>query len=261
MRRTTGIGLTTVLTLALTLVACDLGQSSGSPSVEPSLAPTTSPTPEPTATPQPTPTPTPDQADVPIFQAGALVVATTTLRLRDLPGTQWGIAANLQRGALMQVVLGPIRTAGFGWYLVRDADTAAPSYQEGWVAAGYQPDPLLAAKAGASPPPNSPTFVAGYQGTRDGDFGPFTVQGSTALRWTIAVPITAPAGTTCRFSGSLAPQGGQAVTFLKGSAAQAPAPGTVQPSFFASHPTLHGDLFLHVESDCSWAVTVVRLPI
>jgi hypothetical protein len=260
--RPAGIGLALAF-LLVTLPACDFGAASESPSTSASVAasPSSTPSPEPTPTPQPTTTPTPDQADVPIFQAGALVAATTNVRLRDLPGTRWGIAANLPRGAVMQVVLGPIRTAGFGWYLVRDADSAAPSYQEGWVAAGYQPDPFLAAKAGASPPPDSPTFVAGYQGTKGGEFGPFSVEGSTALRWTIAVPIDAPDGTTCRFSGSLAPQSGQAITFLKASAAQAPAPGTVQPAFFASHPTLHGGVSLHVDSDCSWAVTVVRLPI
>ena len=64
-----------------------------------------------------------------------------------------------------------------------------------------------------------------------------------------------------RFSGTLTPAGGKAVTFLTTSTSDTPAPGTVQPSFFAQHPTLRGDLFLHVASDCTWAVSVVRLPL
>jgi hypothetical protein len=143
---------------------------------------------------------------------------------------------------------------------VRDADSAKPSFIEGWVAAGFAPDAFLAPAATATAPPNSPTFIAGFADVTDGDFGPFRIEGSTAMRWALAVPPVHP-GTTCRFSGTLVPDGGKAVTFLTTSVAQAPATGTVQASFFANHPTLRGDLFLHVESDCSWAVSVVRLPI
>ena len=96
-----------------------------------STAPTPGPTTEPTHTPSATPEPTPDQAKVPIFQAGAMAATRTTVRLRDLPGTQWGVAALLPTGAVVQVVLGPIRTGSFGWYLVRDADPAKPSFHEG----------------------------------------------------------------------------------------------------------------------------------
>jgi hypothetical protein len=185
----------------------------------------------------------------------------TAVRVRDLPGTAWGIAAVLPPGAVFQVVLGPIRTDGFGWYLVRDADAAKPSFTEGWLSAGFDPNPFIAAKPSASPPPNGPTFVAGYAGTRDGEFGPFPLEGNAALRWAIALPIGKPAGATCRFTGTLTPAGGKAVTFLTTSTSDTPAPGTVQSSFFAQHPTLRGDLFLHVVSDCSWALSVVRLPL
>ena len=44
----------------------------------------------PTPTPSPTPEPTPDQARVPILAAGAMAATRTTVRVRDLPGTQWG---------------------------------------------------------------------------------------------------------------------------------------------------------------------------
>jgi hypothetical protein len=245
------------------LVAC-IGGPSDTPS--PSLSSASLPAaPSQSAAPTPSPSitsqPTPDQAHVPILQAGAMAATSTAVRVRDLPGTQWGVAAVLPPGAVVQIVLGPIRTSGFGWYLVHDADAAKPSFTEGWLAAGFTPDAFIAADPSAKPPPNGPTFVAGYAGTRDGDFGPFRLEGNTALRWALALPIGKPAGSVCRFTGTLTPAGGKAVTFLQTSAADTPAPGTVQPSFFAQHPTLRGDLFLHVASDCSWAVSVVRLPL
>jgi hypothetical protein len=190
-----------------------------------------------------------------------MAATRTTVRVRDLPGTEWGVAALLPPGAVIQIVLGPIRTDSFGWYLVHDADAAKPSFGEGWLAAGFAPDAFIAAKAAASPPPNGPTFIAGYAGVTAGDFGPFRVEGNTALRWTIALPTGRAAGSVCRFTGTLTPAGRKGVVFLTTSASDAPAPGTVQPSFFAQHPTLRGDLFLHVESDCAWAVSVARLPL
>jgi hypothetical protein len=251
-----------VLAAALLLASCP---GTETPSVVPSpsggSSATSTPTLEPTPTPSATPSPTPNQADVPIFVAGALVTTRTTVRLRDLPGTQWGIATQLGPRAVVQVVLGPVRTSGYGWYLVRDADPGKPSFVEGWVAAGFAPAAFLASAPSATPPPNSPTFIAGFADVTDGNFGPFRDEGSTAMRWALALPPDYPGGTTCRFTGTLAPDGGKPVTFLTTSVAQAPATGTVQASFFANHPTLKGDLFLNIESDCSWAVTVVRLPI
>ena len=249
---------------AVVMAACtaDTSPSANGSLAPASLPPTRGPTAAPpTATPSPSPTPAPNEADIPRFAAGDFLTTRVVVRVRDLPGTNWGIAATLQRSALVQVVLGPIRTGGFGWYLVRDVDPAAPAFREGWVAAGFAPNAFLASQPSATPAAGSPTFVAGYADVTDGDFGPFRLEGSTALRWTIAVRSGQPAGTTCQFSGSLSTQGGQPVTFLNTSTAQTPAPGTVQPSFFATHPALIGDLFLHVASDCSWAVSVVRLPL
>src|SRR5438874_1194690 len=112
------------------LTACLAGPSESASPALPSAASaaTLAPTIEPTPTPSATPQPTPDQAKVPIFQAGAMARTRTTVRLRDLPGRQWGVAGLLPSGAVVQVVLGPIRTDGFGWYLVRDADAARPSF-------------------------------------------------------------------------------------------------------------------------------------
>lgn len=248
----------------LVLAACTAEPAPSGPASLPpaSLPPTSSPaTAPPPAAPTPSPTPAPNEADIPRFMAGAFLATQVVVRVRDLPGTSWGVAATLQRGVLVQVVLGPVLTDGFGWYLVRDVDPAAPSFREGWLAAGFNPNAFVAPRPSATPSAGSPTFVAGYAGVTDGDFGPFRLEGSTALRWAIAVPTGQPAGTTCQFTASLSTQGGQPVTFLKTSTARTPAPGTVQPSFFATHPQLTGDLSLRVVSDCSWALSVVRLPL
>lgn len=260
------VPLTVVVLLAL--AGCTLGELPSAPpsatavtTPTPTVIPAT-PTPAPTATPSPTPAPTPNPADVPIFQAGTQLKALATLHLRDLPGTSWGTQANLPAGALVEVVLGPIRTDGFGWYLVRDVDPAPPTFTEAWVAAGYAPNAFLApATATATPQPGAPLFVVGYAETTSGDFGPFQIQGSTALRWAVALPNGAQDGASCTFTGSIKPANGQPVVFLATTISQAPIPGTTQPSFFAGHPTLTGDLFIHVDSDCSWAVTVVQLPL
>jgi hypothetical protein len=255
-RNLPGLILSTIV-LAGCLAAPSVSASPPSPPASSEPVRTSAPTP----TASPTSEPTPDQTRVPILAAGAMAATRTTVRVRDLPGTQWGVTALLAPSARVQVVLGPVRTADFGWYLVRDADTAKPSFTEGWLAAGFAPDAFIAADPSAKPPPNGPAFVAGYAGLTNGDFGPFRVEGNTALRWALALPIGRAAGSICRFTGTLTPAGGKAVVFLKTSASDAPAPGTVQPSFFAQHPTLRGDLFLHVESDCSWAVSVARLPL
>ncbi len=138
MRRGRLLGI--LLGTSLATAAC-LPAPSGSPvttSVTASATPSTEPTAtaEPTASPTETPSPTPDQAAVPIFAAGTQLKTLTTVRLRDLPGTNSGTHANLPLGAAVQVVAGPIRTDGYGWYLVRDVDPAAPTFIEG----GSRPD-------------------------------------------------------------------------------------------------------------------------
>ena len=55
------------------------------------------------------------------------------------------VAGLLPLGAELETVMGPFPEGGFGWYLVRDADPADPAFDEGWIAAGYEPDPFLSA--------------------------------------------------------------------------------------------------------------------
>ncbi len=266
MRRRRLLGILLVASLAVAACTATPSEPASTPTNLPSLTPSLQPTttPEPTPSPTETPSPTPNQADVPIFAAGAQLKTLTTVHLRDLPGTNWGTHGNLPSGALVQVVAGPIRTDGYGWYLVRDVDPADPTFVDGWVAAGFAPDAFLAATgAEPSPGPTDPVFVAGYAQSTSGDFGPFRMEGSMALRWAAAVPSGTVQGATCTFTGSLKPGQGDTtpIVFVTTTVSQAPAPGTTQPSFFAAHQTLTGDVFLHVDSDCSWAVTAVRLPL
>jgi hypothetical protein len=252
------------LAIACLVTACatQLPSLTPSTSVEESALVSPSPTPSPTLTPAPTPSPTPDQAGVPLFAPGVEVAtAASGVRVRGLPGTQWSVVATLRDGAKLQVVLGPVRTAGYGWYLVTDADPAPPTFREGWVAAGYAPNAFLAsANEEPAPSPGAVTYVAGWAALADGRFGPVHLEGTTyALRWAAALPPGTLSGATCTFRASLDP-GGQAITFATTTVAQTPVPGIVQSSFFVSHPSLQGDLFLRVTSSCSWAVTVVRLP-
>jgi len=259
-------GLSLSLTVVTLIAGCGQNSSSptpGSAGTEASASVSPTPTLSTTSTPEPTPIPTPDQGGVPLFAPGVEVATTASgVRVRDLPGTQWGVAANLPNGAKLLIVLGPVRTHGFGWYLVTDADSAPPAFRQGWVAAGYAPNPFLAtSNEEPQPSPGAVTYVAGWAALADGQFGPVHVEGVTyALRWAAALPPVALAGATCVFQAGLTLEGGQPVTFAKTTVASTPAPGVVQSSFFVSHPTLQGDLFLEVRSDCSWAVTVVRLP-
>jgi hypothetical protein len=234
--------------------------TSGSAAASPAatgITPEPTPTPSPSPTPTPSPSPTPDQASVPLFSAGSEVATTTILRVRSLPGANWDVTATVPAGAKLVVVLGPIRTAGFGWYLVSDADPAAPSFREGWIAAGYQPDAYL--KPLNEEPAFNP-YVASFADSAAGDYGPVALDGpGYGLRWAAAVPVDAAPGATCTFTAALVPAGGSPVVFANTEVATAPAPGTVQPQFLVDHPTLTGALTLRIGGDCSWAVSVATV--
>ena len=121
----------------------------------PRPTPTASPTPSPTATPEPptpTPEPTADLGAIPDFAAGEIVGSLIDgLRVRQRPGTGAPISTGLlPLGAEMEVIMGPFPLDAFGWYLVADADPADPAFDEGWVAAGHEPDPFLRTTGHAS---------------------------------------------------------------------------------------------------------------
>ena len=177
----------------------------------PQPVPTRSPSPTPTAaspspTPSPTPQPTPGLADVPVFSAGdSAATAVGGLRLRTRPGLDHLVTAVLGPEVGVLIGVGPVFVDGQGWYLVRDPDRVVPPrFDEGWVAAGFEPDPFLVP---ADFEPSRNPYLAGFAGDRSGEFGPLRLpDDNVAIRW-IAAALT-PDG--CSFSVDLTPVGGDA---------------------------------------------------
>ena len=240
---------------AVLLSGCLFGSQSPSPSasqaasISPSVLPSTS-APPPTAT--AVPTPGPDA--IPTFTAGTKVATSASgLRVRSGPGTSQSVIALLPTGSNLVVELGPVRTDSYGWYLVRDADTDAPNFTEGWVAAGFMPSPFLSPATFELP---FNPIVAGFAHEGDGEFGPVSLQDANyEMLWVASV---LPGGGGCSFSADLVPGTGKAVPAVRATLGTAPAPGVQHSDFFASHPQLVGDVLLRVTSDCAWALTFVR---
>jgi hypothetical protein len=241
---------------ALLLSGCLFGSQTPTPSSRPSASePPTSVAPSVSA-PPPTQTavPTPGPDKIPTFTAGAKVATGASgLRVRSGPGTSQSVLALLPTGAKLVVELGPVRTDAYGWYLVRDADAGAPTFEEGWVAAGFMPKPYLV-PANFELPFNP--IVAGFAHEGNAEYGPVPVTDANyAVRWVASV---LPGAGGCSFSVDLVPDSGKAVHAIRATIGTAPAPGNLYGDFFASHPELTGDLLVRVTSDCSWALTFMR---
>jgi hypothetical protein len=252
MRRPAPIAL--ALSSAL-LGGCLFGSPSASPSMSDgaslsaSLQPSTS---LPPATATAAPTPGPDA--IPTFTAGTKLTTTASgLRVRSGPGLSQGVLTLLPTGSNLVAELGPVRADSWGWYLVHDADVDEPTFEEGWVAAGFMPTPYLA--PATFDLPFNP-IVAGFAHEGNGEFGPVPIADANyAVRWVAAV---LPGGSGCSFSADLVPGSGQAVPAIRATLGTAPAPGSLYGDFFAAHPELVGDVFLRVTSDCGWALSIVR---
>jgi hypothetical protein len=240
---------------ALLLGGCLFGSPSPSPSASPSASQKASTAPAGSA-PPPTATvaPTPGPDKIPTYTAGTTVAtAASGLRVRSGPGTSQGVIALLPTGSDLVVELGPVRTDGYGWYLVLDADKDAPTFKEGWVAAGFAPKPFLAP---ATFELQLNPIVAGFAHEGNAEYGPVRIEGANyAVRWVASV---LPGGGGCSFSVDLVPGKGTAVPAIRATIGTAPAPGNLYADFFTAHPELTGDLFVRVTSDCSWALTFMR---
>lgn len=243
--------------VALLLGGCLFGSPSPSPSAsEAASAPASvAPASLPPATATAVPTPGPDA--IPTFTAGTTVAtAASGLRVRSSPSLSGGVLTLLPTGSNLVVELGPVRADNWGWYLVRDADADEPTFEEGWVAAGFAPTPYLV--PATFDLPFNP-IVAGYAHEGNGEFGPVRIEDvNISVRWAAAV---LPGGTGCSFSADLVPGSGTAVPAIRATLGTAPAPGNLYGDFFAAHPQLVGDVFLRVTSDCGWALTFVRNPL
>jgi hypothetical protein len=198
------------------------------------------------------PTPGPDA--IPTFTAGTRVSTNASgLRVRSAPGTSQHVLALLPAGSNLVVELGPVRTDAYGWYLVRDAETHAPTFDEGWVAAGFMPKPYLVPATFELP---FNPIVAGFAHEGNGEFGPVPIADANySVRWVASV---LPGGSGCAFSVDFVPGSGTAVPAIRATLGTAPAPGNLYTDFFATHPQLIGDLLVRVTSDCSWALTFVK---
>jgi hypothetical protein len=253
MRRPAPLAL---LVTILLLGGCLFGTPSASPSSRPIASTAASTVPSasaPPATATAVPTPGPDK--IPTFTAGSKVATTASgLRLRSGPGLNQGVVTLLPTGSKLIVELGPIRFDSWGWYLVRDADTGQPTFDEGWVAAGFMPTPYLAPATFAL---SFNPIVAGFAHEGNGEFGPVHIQDANyGVKW---VAATLPGGGGCSFSADLVAGTAKAVPAIRATLGAAPAPGSLYGDFFAAHPELVGDVFLRVTSDCAWALSIVRI--
>ena len=248
------LGTPIVLFLALFAVACTFPPlPTPTPTQSPSPTPSPTVTPEPTSSPTPSPTPA---AAIPDFAAGDLVTTTIDgLRVRGLPGFDRPIVTGLLPPAFeLLVVMGPMPVDDLGWYLVADADAREPNFDEGWVAAGAEPDPLLASTGRIAE--GSP-YVASMDQTGDAEQGPIEMgEGDHAIRW-IALD---PERRGCSFSVTFTPAGGgDAIPAIRATIGTGIDRGTLQPQSFAALG-LAGPVFAAVTSDCAWSLVIVRVP-
>ena len=211
---------------------------------------TPSPTPSPTPTVEPTPVP-----EAPTYDAGQIVATSIDgLRVRSLPGVDRPIVTGLLPFAFeLTVVMGPIPVDGLAWYLVADADPREPNFDEGWVAAGYEPEPLLAPTGRFTE--DSP-YVVSLATTGDAEHGPIEIgEGDHAIRW-IALD---PERRRCSFAVSMATGGAQPVPAIRATIGTGVDRGTLQPQSFDAMG-VRGPAFTSVTSDCAWALTILRVP-
>jgi hypothetical protein len=221
------------------------------PTPRPSPVATAAP---PSPTPSPTPAPTPGLADVPVLIVGDTAATTLGgLNLRTRPGLDHPVIAVLGPDVGVLVGLGPVLVDGQGWYLVRDPDRVVPPrFDEGWVAAGFEPDPFLVS---AGFPPDEGPYVGGFADAAPGEFGPVALpRGPVALRW---IAATGPTD-ICNFALDLSAESGEPVRAVRTPVGAFPASGELPPEYFRANDLEGERVFVHVESNCSWAISFVR---
>ncbi len=184
-----------------------------------------------------------------------MVTKIDGLRVRSLPGLQRPVITGLLPLTFrLEVVMGPIAVEERSWYLVRDADERAPDFEEGWVAAGTEPDALLGSTGSAAA---DGVYVTSMDGTTNAEQGPVEIgDGEHLIRW-VAVD---PERTRCSFAVSMTPAGGgDAVPAIRATVGTGVDRGILQPQSFAALG-IRGPVFIGVASDCGWALVVARSP-
>lgn len=245
-----------LLVLASLLASCGFlpRRPVASPPASVVASPTLAATPSPTVDPfSEEPQATPGGEAVPRFAIGSLVATNAPgLRIRSRPGVEQRVVITLALGRELVVGMGPVLVDDLGWYLVRDG-AADPAFDEGWVAAGFEPDPFLVSTG--RNPDRSP-FVDGFAGTAPGELGPISLpQSRVALRW-----IASAGGLElCNFSLDLSGEPGQPVRAVRTPVGGFPASGELPYRFLRANDLDGARVFLLVESNCSWAVSFVRV--
>ena len=244
-----------ILVLAL-LSACTFPDLTPTASPSPSPTPTATPVPTPSAVPTVTARATPDPSTIPSFGAGELIAtAIDGLRVRQRPGVNGVVVTGLlPANAGLQVVMGPILAENLGWYLVTDADENEPQFEEGWIAAGFEPEAFLSGTGEISQ--GSP-YLASFAATGDAEHGPVDIgDGDHAIRW-MATDLD---GGGCRLAVSLASGGDDPVPAIRSTIGNADlVPGTLQPGSFEALG-IRGPTFVTVASDCAWTLVIQRVP-
>jgi hypothetical protein len=241
------------LLVTVLATACVMPLEVPSPTPRPTETP--SPSPALSGTPAPSPEPTPGPDAIPRFNPGSVVITNAPgLRVRSRPGTDQRVVTTLGVDADLVVGMGPIVVDDLAWYLVRDADPAEPRFQEGWVAAGFEPDPFLI--SGGSPPDDNP-YLGGFADVASGEFGPVSLpDGRVAFRWIAATDEEQ----VCNFAVDLSAESGEPVRAVRTPVGAFPASGELPPDYFRANDQLVGNLFVQVQSNCAWAVSFVRVP-
>lgn len=176
------------------------------------------------------------------------------LRVRQQPDTAANVVTGLlPLGARLEVIMGPIPAEDLGWFLVRDADPAEPDFDEGWIAAGFEPDGWLTPTGGSV---NRSPSLASFAHTGDAENGPVQIgRGDHRIRW-VAVD---PELTACTFAVSLAESRRDPVRAISATIGNDLVPGTLQPGSFEALD-VRGPVFVRVVSDCAWSLVIERVP-
>jgi hypothetical protein len=103
--------------------------------------------------------------------------------------------------------------------------------------------------------PDSP-FVASYAQTGNAQYGPIEITDADhAIRW-IALD---PERVRCQLSVLLGNSDATPVPVIRATVGNGVDPGMLQPGSFAAFG-VRGQVFVTIESDCSWALVIERLP-
>ena len=135
-----------------------------------------------------------------------------------------------------------------------DAGEQDLGFDEGWVAAGYEPEPFLVSTGSSA---SGSLTAVGLAGTGNADHGPVEIADDAdyAIRWVAADPERQ----RCAFTVSLQVGTDEAVPAIRATLGGDVVPGTLQPNAFDALGT-RGQVFVLVESDCDWALAIVRVP-